>query len=77
VPFFRIVHPCAGGCFVFGRGIPESSVAFSDLRLMTLVRASRLELARPVVAGSWIPDWTAAADKAQGLVILLCTPCTN
>lgn len=70
VPFFRIVHPYADGCFVFDRDVPEASVAYTDVRLMALVHDAGLELVRPIVPGSWVPGRIAAADHAQDLVVL-------
>ena len=70
VPFFRIVHPYAAGCFVADGEVPEASVAYSDTRLLAMVREAGLELARPVVLGSWVPGRAGAADHAQDLVIL-------
>lgn len=70
VPFFRIVHPYAEGCYVYDREIPEASVAYSGARLDALVRAAGLEMAHPVVTGSWVPGRIGAGAHAQDLVIL-------
>lgn len=70
VPFFRIVHRHADGCFVYDPAIPESSVAYTSERLLDLIQEAGLELARPVVGGSWVPNRAGAAGHAQDLVVL-------
>jgi SAM-dependent methyltransferase len=70
VAAFRFPHRLGEGLWVNSLERPEDSVAVTPATLRRWLDASRLRLARPVVAGYWLPGRSNPSDYGQDLAVV-------